>query len=305
MKKGRILILVVIFMATVAVFGQTGPDYAFKVLANKGANEVKTGSAWSAVKTGASLKKEDEIKVTENSYLGLVHSSGKPMELKQAGTYKVADLAAKMGGGSSVLVKYTDFILSSNSADAKKNRLSATGAVHRGGLASINVFMPDNQYANVYNNIAIINWDITKVKGPYVVIIKNMFDEELLVKDATEGTVQIDLNDPKFASESALLVDVKTKANQKSKTEDPSHLIKRMSPAEQAKIKKALQEITGEVKEETALNKLILAGFYEENKLLIDATTAYEQAIKLAPDVPSYKEAYEEFLLRNKMKEVK
>ncbi len=304
MKKGRILILVVIFMATVAVFGQTGPDYAFKVLANKGANEVKVGSAWSAVKTGASLKKEDEIKVTENSYLGLVHSSGKPMELKQAGTYKVADLAAKMGAGSSVLVKYTDFILSSNSADAKKNRLSATGAVHR-GFTSINVFMPDNQYANVYNNLVIINWDVTKVKGPYVVIIKNMFDEELLVKDTNEGTVQIDLNDPKFAGESALLVDVKTKANQKSKTEDPSHLIKRMSPAEQAKVKKALQEISIEVKDETALNKLILAGFYEENKLLIDATTAYEQAIKLAPDVPSYKEAYEEFLLRNKMKEAK
>ena len=53
---------------------------------------------------------------------------------------------------------------------------------------------------------------------------------------------------------------------------------------------------------ETALNKFIMAGFYEENKLLIDAITAYEQAIKLAPDVPTYKEAYEEFLLRNKLK---
>src|SRR6218665_3094361 len=124
MKKGRILILAGLFIANTAVFAQTGQDYAFKVLANKGANEVKTGNAWAAVKTGASLKKEDELKVTENSYLGLVHASGKPMELKQAGTYKVADLAAKMNGGSSVLTKYTDFILSSNSAEAKKNRLS-------------------------------------------------------------------------------------------------------------------------------------------------------------------------------------
>jgi cytochrome c-type biogenesis protein CcmH/NrfG len=48
-----------------------------------------------------------------------------------------------------------------------------------------------------------------------------------------------------------------------------------------------------------------LAGFYEENKLFIDAITAYEQAIKLAPDVPTYQEAYEEFLLRNKLKNQK
>ena len=305
MKKGRILILVGIFMATVAVFGQTGPDYAFKVLANKGANEVKTGGTWAAVKTGTSLKKEDEIKVTENSYLGLVHSSGKPMELKQAGTYKVTELAAKMSGGSSVLVKYTDFILSSNSAEAKqKSRLSATGAVHR-GPTTIKVYMPDNQYANIYNSVAIINWEVTKIKGPYVVFVRNMFDEELLKAETAEGMLQIDLGDPKFANESALLVTVKTKADQVPRTEDPKYLIKRLSPAEHAKVKKALQDITGDVKEETALNKLILAGFYEENKLFIDAITAYEQAIKMEPEVPSYREAYEEFLIRNKVKDIK
>ena len=50
-----------------------------------------------SLKTGASLKSGDELKVSENAYLGLVHVSGKPLELKTAGSYKVADLAAKMG----------------------------------------------------------------------------------------------------------------------------------------------------------------------------------------------------------------
>jgi cytochrome c-type biogenesis protein CcmH/NrfG len=53
------------------------------------------------------------------------------------------------------------------------------------------------------------------------------------------------------------------------------------------------------------LNKLVLASFFEQNKLLIDAITAYEQAMKLAPDDPTYKDYYEEFLLRNKLKETK
>ena len=296
MKKGRILVLSGFLFMNVLVYGQ---DYTFKVLANKGSNEMKSGDTWQAVKTGASLKTGDEIKITENSYLGLVHATGKPMELKQAGSYKVADLAAKVSGGTSVLNKYTDFILSSNSAEAKKNRLSATGAVHR-GLEDIKVFLPENQYAGIYNNIAIINWEASKAGGPYTVTLKNMFDDELMKAETPETTIQIDLNDPKFANETAILIEVKSKTDSKSKSEQ--HLIKKLSQADHDRVKKSLAEITGEVQEETALNKFILAGFYEENKLFIDAITSYEQAIKMAPDVPSYQEAYDEFLLRNKFK---
>ena len=296
MKKGKILLTSGVLFLNVLVYGQ---DYTFKVLANKGSNEMKSGNTWQAVKTGASLKTGDEIKITENSYLGLVHATGKPMELKQAGSYKVADLAAKVSGGTSVLNKYTDFILSSNSAEAKKNRLSATGAVHR-GLEDIKVFLPENQYSGIYNNIAIINWEASKTGGPYTIILKNMFDDELMKTETPETTVQVDLNDAKFANETAILVEVKSKSDSKSKSEQ--HLIKRLSQADHDRVKKELAEITGDVQEETALNKFIMAGFYEENKLFIDAITSYEQAIKMAPDVPSYREAYDEFLLRNKFK---
>jgi Tfp pilus assembly protein PilF len=58
----------------------------------------------------------------------------------------------------------------------------------------------------------------------------------------------------------------------------------------------------GEVSEETALSKLILAGFYEQNNLIIDAIYAYEKAVEMAPDVPTFQESYEDFLLRNNLK---
>ncbi|HKZ37794.1 MAG TPA: hypothetical protein VJ184_09100, partial [Chryseolinea sp.] len=115
-----------LFFALVTSF-TIAQDYAFKVLANKGANEVKSGNDWLPIKTGASLKSGDELKLSDNSYMGLVHATGKPLELKVAGSYKVSDLSSKMSGGTSVINKYTDFILSSNSPEAKKNRLSATG----------------------------------------------------------------------------------------------------------------------------------------------------------------------------------
>lgn len=299
MKKGRFLALVGLFLLNTLVHGQ---DYTFRVLATKGSNELKTGNAWQPIKTGASLKSGDELKVTENSSVGLVHTSGKPLEVKQPGTYKVDELASKVGGGSSVLNKYTDFMLSSNSAEAKKNRLSATGAVHR-GLEDIKVYLPENQNAEIFNNIAYVNWE-AKGGAPYIVFFKNMFDEELMKVETPETSVRVDLNDPKFANETAILVEVRSKADSKSKSEQ--HLIKKLSPGRQEAIKKSYTELNNELSAETAeLNKLILASFYEQNKLFIDAITAYEEVIKMAPDNGSYKEAYEEFLLRNKLKNQK
>jgi len=275
-------------------------DYAFKVLANKGANEVKSGSEWLPIKTGASLKSGDELKLSANSYMGLVHATGKPLELKQAGNYKVSDLADQLKPGSTVLTKYTDFILSSNSAETKKNRLSATGAVDRGDNAAIQLILPQNQHSGIYNNMAIISWEGSKVAGPYVATIRNMFDDELAQIETPETSFQIDLADEKFAKENALLIEVHSKTDPKQASKQ--HLIKKLAPAEKENVKKSLSEIIGEVQEQTALNKFILAGFYEENNLFIDAISSYEEAIKLAPEVTTYKEAYDDFLIRHGIK---
>ena len=81
MKNYLSVIAALLFVGHVA-FGQ---GYTFKVLANKGENKVKSGADWKALKTGASLVDTDELEVSDNAYLGLVHSSGKTLELKSAG----------------------------------------------------------------------------------------------------------------------------------------------------------------------------------------------------------------------------
>jgi len=294
MKNRFFLFAVGLLFSASAVLGQ---DYAFRVMASKGTNEVKSGDSWQAVKPGSSLKTGDELKLAENSYVGLMHVSGKPVEVRDPGTHKVADLAKGIGPGQSVLNKYTDFILSSN-AEGKKNKLSATGAVHRGSAGDISVFLPENQYSDVFNTTAIVNWESPKAGGPYVVVLKNMFDDELAKYETPETSLQLNLADPALVNESAILIEVSSKADPKSKSEQK--LIKKMNPAQSEKVKKELAEIGSDVTaNETAINKYILAGFYEEKKLYIDAITAFEQAIKLEP---AYKEYYEDFLLRNKLK---
>ncbi|MFN5168536.1 MAG: hypothetical protein ACK5DD_02835 [Cyclobacteriaceae bacterium] len=291
------------------VFGSSAlvaQDYAFRVIANKGAVEYKSGDAWQPVKTGASLQSSDEIKLGENAYVGLVHKSGKPMELREAKSYKVIDLAKSVGTGSSVLNKYTDFILSANSAEAKKNRLAATGAVTRATFTpDIKVFLPENQYAGIFNKTVVINWESAKTPGPFVVTIMSMYEDELMKEETPETSYRLDLSNPKIEKESkqALLVIVSSKNDPNIKS--GRYLVKNLSDDESAKIKTAWAEISGDVNDETALNKFLQAGFYEEHKLFIDAIASYEDAIRIAPDVDLYKEAYEEFLLRNKLKSPK
>lgn len=298
MKTIKMLTLLSLLLAIGSAV--SAQDYAFKVLANKGTNEVRSGDAWQPIKTGATLQSGDELKLSENAYIGLVHKTGKPMELKKPGSYNVADLAKSVGTGSGVVAKYTDFILSSNSAEAKKNKLSATGAVQRGEANDIQIMLPENQHSGIYNTAAVISWESHKAEGPYIVVINNMFGEELAKVETPENQLRVDLTDPKFVNENAVLVEVFSKADPNKKSAEK--LIKKLSAAEQEKVKISLGEIMGEVSEQTALNKFILAGFYEENHLFIDAVAAYEEAIKLAPDVPSYEEAYEDFLIRHGMK---
>ncbi|HTH57133.1 MAG TPA: hypothetical protein VL728_13880 [Cyclobacteriaceae bacterium] len=276
-------------------------DYAFRVLANKGTNEVKSGNTWQPLKTGAQLKTSDELKISENASVGLVSKSGRPLEVREAKVHKVVDLLSKVGNNQSVLNKYTDFILSSNSAESKKNRLSATGAVHR-GLEDIKVFLPEDNSNEVFNNTVIVSWQSSKSSGPFIVTVTTLFEDELMKIETPETKVQLDLSDPKFMNFPTLQIDVKSKSDGRSRAQQ--HSIKRPDPSRYEAIKVELGKAE-DLKEETAFNKYLLAGFYEENRLLIDAIACYEQAIKMDPENPTYTEGYEEFLLRNKLKAIK
>ena len=277
-------------------------SYTFKVLANKGANQIKTGDSWESLKTGASLKDSDEIKVGENAYLGLMHSGGKTMEWREAGTFKISELASKVPAGKSVGSKYADFLASKMTAEAKKNRLSATGAVHRGaGDAEINLYAPNS--VKLYNSNAILRWDALEGDNiAYKVIITNMFEDVLISQETNDTHFMLDLTDPKFenAPSGYLLFSVTTAEDADIKSEGIS--IRKLEKDDIQKVDTGLGELMTDIEGESALNKYILAGFYEENNLIIDALTYYEKAIELAPEVDTFKEAYEEFLLRNQLK---
>jgi hypothetical protein len=298
MKKSMLMCLLCTMISS-GVFAQN--TQAFRVLINKGKNEIKTGDSWVPAKVGASIGTSDEIKVPENAYLGLVHVSGKSLEIKESGVHKVTDLSAKVGQGTSVLNKYTDFILSNNSQ--RKNNLAATGAVHRGGN-NIKLFLPRPEAAIVYNNRIIFSWEKADGPAPYTVIFKSMFGDELKKVDVPSNTVSIDLGDIAFENEDNIVVQVFSKTDKTKFSEPEAYTIKRLSKADRERMKNTLNEVKDIMNEQTAINLYFMAGVYEKNNLLIDASTAYEEAIKLAPDVPEIQEAYHAFLVVHGMKEL-
>lgn len=289
------------FLVTIASgFCAQAQNYAFKVLVNKGKNEVKTSGTWQPVKIGVPVNEKDEIKVGPNSYMGLVHATGRPIELKEAKTYQVADLAKQVQAqaGSNVVTKYTDFILSSDRQ--KGTNIGATGAVDRGEKAELFLHLPSRSEQSVFfNSRQTITWDTDGLKGPYVVTFHSLFEDELKKIETSENSVTIDLDGREFDNEDNILVQVVSKNDNKA---SKSLNLKRLSKPDRSHVESLLKEVSVQTSEPTALNKYILAAFFEENKLYIDASTQYAEAIKLAPDVELYRDQFESFLLRTGIK---
>lgn len=304
MKK---LILSVLVFSAAAGSAISQSAAVFKVFANKGPTEVRTGGTPQALKIGSSLKSGDVLLLAEGCYVALIHSTtGKPQELRKAGSYSVADLEKGLSGSSGLVTKYTEFILSSNSDEAKKNRLSATGAVHR-GLNDIDLFLPEarSKMNQIIGDSVLLSWESKSSKeGPYEVLVKDFYEKVLLTVPATTNKVRI-----KVPKTNEYAVNVVVRRQGENGAGSGPFLIKTANPANPKdselarQVKSELAEMN--IGEATALNKYILAGFYEQKNLLIDAIWAYEQATQLAPDVDTYKEAYNEFLLRKQLKDAK
>lgn len=291
-------------------FTSFGQGYTFRVMVSKGENKIKVGGAgdWQALRIGGKLNDGDELQVAENGYIGMVHKTGKTKEIKSGGTYNITDLSSAIVAGSdNIATKYADFVISKMSPEEREaNRrkyASVTGAVERGDSdASINIFMPTS--VSVYNPQVMIRWDaVADENATYVVKLKDLFEQTIMVAETSETNYTIDFNDSKLSNaivENLVIVNVSVKGDEDIRSKDAA--IERFSSDASSSFEVELKDLKTNLGDQSSINNLILAEFYEENNLLLDALTSYEHAIKMSPDVEYFKEAYEEFLLRTGLK---
>lgn len=300
----RTILLTFLVLLTFLSSNVLAQGYEFRVLANKGENQVKKAGASQAetLKTGATLAKGDQIIAANGAYIGLVHSSGKTTEIRTPGTVKIDDLSAKIAATTSTTAsRYTSYIAAKmNESDGGGNyrsNMKATGAVERAtNTSAINVMLPNS--VDFYGDNAIVRWKaIGEGDATYIVTVKNIFDEEVAKIETDQTAYELDFTNPKLAQERLVILNVKVKGDEDLKSSD--YGIKRLSNTESAKVNENIKGLKSEVNEETPLNKIIYASFFEENNLVLDALTKYEEAIEMSPEVQDFQDMYQSFLVKN------
>lgn len=286
-------------------------SYVFKVLANKGGNEVKSGGgSWSPLKTGEELKSSDQVKVSDGSYVGLMHNSGKTMEMKTPGVYEVSKLASSLKSkNSSLASKYADFVMNQsggNNQDVNANykqNLSVTGAVDRALASNAAIKVMAHSSSEVLNPEVVLRWNQVKTEDKdeqltYVLHFMNLFDEEVATKETQNTSYTLHMDEAPFDKLDGHFVKVKVSVKGYD-LNSGEYAISEKPGDESASIEKDLRDLKSEIDTNTAMNQLVLAAFYEKHDLLLDALTCYENAIKMEPDVDAFKDAYANFLMRN------
>ncbi len=296
MKNKFILLTLTFFLAGTLAFAQ---EEMFKVLASKGGNKLQTAGTteWKAVFVGKKLSKGDKIIIGENGYLGLAHKSGKTIELKKAGTYEVNKLSGEVASqNASTTTKYANYLAGEMSKtggeDMAKNKykyMAVTGSVERG--SSLDVFVPKTLNVSALGNQVMVKWEKQDQTKTYIVHVTNLFGEDILKKETNDLFVFLDL-DNKVKN-----YIVKIKSKEVPELEKDIR-ITYPSNDKVTELNKQLAELKIQLGEENALNKIILASFYEDNKLYLEALQNYEAAVKMEPEVDDYKVAYGQFLER-------
>ena len=298
------MVLMMLFAAS-AVNAQ---GYTFRVLANKGENKVKKAGTASAVqlKTGATLNSGDLIISAEGSYIGLMHKTGKTTEVRGAGTKRVSDIEKQVSiGSTSVANRYASFVMNkmneSETTDVRA-RSNATGAVSRTvNGAAINVMAPSS--AEVLGDRTVVRWNkaADMAEGEtYTVKVKNIFDEIIYEMKTEKTFVELDFTTAEMENEAGLYLVTIFKSNDEEIASSEVG-IKKVKSSDRMDVQENLAALESEVSEDSPLSKLILASFYEENGLILDALTKYEEAIKMAPDVEDFQQLYEAFLIKNEL----
>ena len=284
-----------------------GQGFVFRVLASKGENSVKKGTSGQTVplKTGATLMSGDEIIAATGAYIGLMHKSGRTIEVRNAGVTRISDLESKLASSQTTVAnKYAQFVMNKmneDDGDVNSNyrqNMKATGAVERAVSGPLRVMLPKT--VDVLNPNTIVSWNkpADMESATYVVSIKNIFDEEVYSAETNKTSLPINFDDESLSSERLVILNVKVKGHDEMMSDD--YGIKRMTDDDAASIKASLAALKAEVPmDDSPLNRLIYASFYEENNLLLDANTQYQKAISLSPDVEDFQTLYEEFLIKN------
>lgn len=157
----RIFILALLSLVSLSVLNaQQQP--LFKALVVRGKPEVQSAgksSTWEKISVGSIFDANDKLRLAKDSYLSITYiANGRTFELKNAGSYKINDLAkeaaALSSGAASNIADYVLREVSSSSSGDYKQNMSMTASVERsidgGSKKNVLINMGDDKPVKLY-----------------------------------------------------------------------------------------------------------------------------------------------------------
>lgn len=291
------LIILFISLLQIKVYSQTP---VATIVISSGENEVGKEGKFRKILIGTSINSGELLKLSETGYVALLTKSGKTIELRtgEKSLYNIDELVAEDATENSLLTKYANYVVSQMDPDERednrKKYASITGAVERD--LGISAYM--NKTSELYEPFAIIRWNPRTTKSPYSISIQDNFGNQLLSENTDNNYLKINFTNKSLDEVDGVIISIKDAGGLSNE-----YAIRRVDKNENTSFISAISELKASLHDDSAFENLILAEFYEQNNLILDSSTCYEKAMILEPSVEYFKDAYMEFLMRNKFGE--
>jgi hypothetical protein len=273
----------------------------FTIILNKGENKHIIGSVTQPLILGEMLKSDEKVTVDKGGYVALLHEqSGQSLELKESGMYSVSDLERQISEQSiTVFSKYGKFLMSRLNPEGTGNQnLNVTGAVERGDAGFINVYLP--KVTDVFEDELLVAWQQADEVKNYILTIKNHRDEIVAQKKVAGNKYKLIFDQEPLKDMKLMTINIT--ADNGSHFTSKDYGINRISADQKRDIEMEYTNLKEVARSENVLDKLLIATFFEENELLGDAISYYDQALALSPDANGFNRLYNNFLYRNNLK---
>ncbi len=269
-------------------------DEIFKVIACKGKITLKRTQK--LVTVGSGLTSTDLLSMEGPVYLGLVHKSGKAVELRSEGSVMVKDLLKNVSEKSNGMDKLVGFVVNSvKGAEEGKNIKSASVEMSL-NVNKLRLISP--RTTKTIDDEMTFTWhgSVDGKPANYLFTITDASQTVRFKKELTETQLAVNLKALNLEKDRCYYWSV-TQTNAQVPAE--SYCFYVMNEAETASLSGQLQALRQEQGTQAgALDKLMLGAFYEQNGLTYRAMTAYKDAATIGGDVEIFNDSYREFLRR-------
>jgi len=298
MNKFIVRFAVIIFISLFVTEVVTAQENVFTVIALKGKVSVKSGNSgdWKTLNVGDKLNSGDKIKLATKEYLGIAHTKGKTMELKTEGTYDVNELSAKIKKESGTLTKnFTKYLVSEMVVSGNKSKnMTMLGAVVRSLANNIKLTVPLKN--NLLNPVLNASWTSLGEGKKYVFRLMNPSGKTVFMEILNDTSFTLDMNSFNIQKDMPYKWFVLGADNTTIVSDTAS--FNYLSELKYKPIADSLNQLKADFEDEEALlNQLIIASFYEQNKLYDEAIKVYEKIIQQAPDIDMFRQRYIDFLI--------